>query len=89
MLAGRREPEGKETVELIRATGGDSLFVKTDVSKATEVDALVQRRVEKFSRLDIAFNNAGIEDLGNPSSDSRKKTGIGPSVSISRARGYA
>ena len=61
VVAGRREMEGKETVELIRASGGDAMFVKADVSKAAEVDALVQSTVEKFGRLDVAFNNAGIE----------------------------
>jgi NAD(P)-dependent dehydrogenase (short-subunit alcohol dehydrogenase family) len=61
VVAGRREVEGKETVDLIRAEGGDGLFVKTDVSLAAEVQALVRKTVGKFGRLDIAFNNAGIE----------------------------
>jgi len=61
VVAGRREVEGKETIDLVRAAGGDGLFVKTDVSQAAEVDALVQKTLEKFGRLDIAFNNAGIE----------------------------
>ena len=61
VVAGRREAEGQETVGLLRAAGGDALFIKTDVSKSAEVQTLVQKTVEKFGRLDIAFNNAGIE----------------------------
>jgi NAD(P)-dependent dehydrogenase (short-subunit alcohol dehydrogenase family) len=66
VVAGRRETEGQETVELIRAAGGEGLFVRTDVSKADEVDQLVQKTVEKFGRLDVAFNNAGIEGVLSP-----------------------
>src|SRR5580693_1499099 len=66
VVAGRRELEGEKTVELIRAAGGDGLFVKTDVSKASEVDALVRNTAEKFGRLDVAFNNAGIEGAWIP-----------------------
>jgi NAD(P)-dependent dehydrogenase (short-subunit alcohol dehydrogenase family) len=61
VVAGRREPEGKETVDLVRASGADGLFVKADVSRAADVQALVNKTVDKFGRLDIAFNNAGIE----------------------------
>jgi NAD(P)-dependent dehydrogenase (short-subunit alcohol dehydrogenase family) len=66
VVAGRREPEGMETIELVLAAGGDGLFVKTDVSKASEVDALIQKVVERFGRLDLAFHNAGIEGLWVP-----------------------
>jgi NAD(P)-dependent dehydrogenase (short-subunit alcohol dehydrogenase family) len=66
VVSGRRELEGNETIDLIRAAGGDGLFVKTDVSKAAEVEALVQKTVETFGRLDIAFNNAGIEGVWVP-----------------------
>jgi NAD(P)-dependent dehydrogenase (short-subunit alcohol dehydrogenase family) len=61
VVAGRRELEGKETIELVQAAGGDALFVKTDVSNASAVDALIQETVKRFGRLDVAFNNAGIE----------------------------
>src|SRR5437899_10117851 len=61
VVAGRREVEGEVTNDLIRAAGGEGMFVKTDVSQAAEVAALVQKTVEKFGRLDVAFNNAGIE----------------------------
>ena len=39
VVSGRREREGEETIELVRAAGGDGLFVKADVSKAHEVEA--------------------------------------------------
>ena len=66
VVSGRREKEGKETIDLIRAAGGDGLFVKSDVSRDAEVAALVQKTVEKFGRLDVAFNNAGIEGAWIP-----------------------
>jgi len=61
VVAGRRELEGKETLELVRAVGGDGMFVKADVSQTAQVQALLQETVKKFGRLDVAFNNAGIE----------------------------
>src|SRR6266849_5210492 len=66
VVAGRREVEGEVTNDLIRAAGGEGMFVKTDVSQAAEVAALVQKTVEKFGRLDVAFNNAGIEGSWSP-----------------------
>src|SRR5580700_3277334 len=66
VVAGRREREGEETVEMVRSAGGDGLFVKTDVSKASEVATLVQKAVERFGRLDVAFNNAGVEGVWVP-----------------------
>ena len=66
VVAGRRELEGNETIDLIRAAGGEGIFVKTDVSKASEVETLIKKAVEKFGRVDIAFNNAGIEGVWVP-----------------------
>jgi NAD(P)-dependent dehydrogenase (short-subunit alcohol dehydrogenase family) len=66
VVAGRREKEGQETIELISATGGEGFFERTDVSKAAEVDALVKKTVERFGRLDVAFNNAGVEGAWAP-----------------------
>lgn len=61
VVAGRRENEGQEIVDAILAAGGQALFVKTDVAKNEDVQTLVQKTTEKFGRLDVAFNNAGIE----------------------------
>jgi NAD(P)-dependent dehydrogenase (short-subunit alcohol dehydrogenase family) len=66
VVAGRREREGAETVALVRATGGECLFVKADVSKTADVQALIKLTVEKFGSVDVAFNNAGIEGIWVP-----------------------
>ena len=60
VVAGRRETEGAQTVSEIEALGGEALFVKTDVSKEADNIALVAKTIERFGRLDFAFNNAGI-----------------------------
>jgi len=51
---------GEETVRLIKDAGGEAAFVKCDVSKAAEVEAMVNKCVSLYGRLDYAFNNAGI-----------------------------
>lgn len=51
---------GEETIELIKKAGGEATFVKADVSKAAEVEALVNKTIKLYGRLDYAFNNAGI-----------------------------
>jgi len=61
VVAGRREIEGQETIDLIRRAGGEGIFVRADVSRASEVKALVEETVAAYGGLDYAFNNAGIE----------------------------
>ncbi len=51
---------GEETARSIRESGGEAIFVRCDVTKASDVEALVNRAVEVYGRLDYAFNNAGI-----------------------------
>jgi len=50
----------EETIKMIRGVGGEAIFVKADVSRSDEVEAMVSRTVEVYGRLDCAFNNAGI-----------------------------
>ncbi|MBW2339409.1 MAG: SDR family oxidoreductase [Deltaproteobacteria bacterium] len=50
----------EETVSIIRKAGGEALFVKADVSKASEVQTMLEKTVESYGRLDCAYNNAGV-----------------------------
>lgn len=59
VTAARRVTEGEETVAMIKARGGTGLFVQTDITLASEVEALVGATVRTYGRLDCAFNNAG------------------------------
>ncbi len=60
VVAARREKESLETVEMIKKAGGEATFVRTDVRIASEVENMVNQTVERYGRLDIAFNNAGV-----------------------------
>lgn len=54
------EAESRETIRQIEEAGGEALFRRTNVSVAAEVEALVASAVERFGRIDAAFNNAGV-----------------------------
>src|SRR4051794_18552965 len=55
------EQGNQETARLIEQQGGRALAVRCDVTKAADVKAALERTVATFGRLDVAFNNAGIE----------------------------
>lgn len=57
------QPQGAETVAEITRAGGEAIFVQTDVSVAEQVAAMVETAVATYGRLDVAFNNAGIEGV--------------------------
>ena len=64
VLSGRREKEGAQVVAEIKKLGGEAAFVRGDVAKDADVKKMVDFTVEKFGKLDIAFNNAGVEWAG-------------------------
>jgi len=66
VFSGRREQEGEDTANLIRQSGAGCLFVRSDVSNETDVQTLIQKTVQRYGRLDLAFNNARIESPIKP-----------------------
>jgi NAD(P)-dependent dehydrogenase (short-subunit alcohol dehydrogenase family) len=52
---------GEETARMVRKAGGEVEFIRCDVSKSVEVEALIDAVVKRYGRVDCAFNNAGIE----------------------------
>lgn len=65
VLGARRKAEGEALVAEIQAAGGQAFFRVTDVTNHDDNVALVKLALEKFDRLDIAFNNAGLESTGS------------------------
>lgn len=61
VVASRRVKESEETVQLVKEAGSEAIFVQTDVTKAAEVENLINQAVKTYGRLDYAFNNAGVE----------------------------
>jgi NAD(P)-dependent dehydrogenase (short-subunit alcohol dehydrogenase family) len=64
VVADMNEGGAHETIELVTKAGTGGVFIKTDVTQAAAVDALIGRTVDAFGRLDCAFNNAGISGVG-------------------------
>lgn len=58
-FCGRREKLGNEVERKIRNSGGDATYLKADVTQPQEVESFVNRIMEKYGQLDVAFNNAG------------------------------
>jgi NAD(P)-dependent dehydrogenase (short-subunit alcohol dehydrogenase family) len=62
VIAARGAENGSETVQAIGRAGGEAFFVQTDVAKSADVQALVEKTVKSYGRLDYAFNNAARTD---------------------------
>jgi len=60
---------GQETTRKTRESGGEATFVEADVSKAADVERMVQKSVDTYERIDILFNNAGIAGKVAPTAE--------------------
>jgi NAD(P)-dependent dehydrogenase (short-subunit alcohol dehydrogenase family) len=66
IVAGRREAELEVTAVQCRAAGAEALAVKTDVTREDEIESLVRAALNRYGRLDVAFNNAGYQERRAP-----------------------
>src|SRR6266508_3412812 len=57
---------GEDTVRLIKDAGGDASFVRADVSKSADNQAMVRAAVDTYGGLDCAHNNAAISVPNHP-----------------------
>jgi NAD(P)-dependent dehydrogenase (short-subunit alcohol dehydrogenase family) len=64
VLSGRREREGMQVAAEIKKLGAEAAFVRADVANDADVKTMVDFTLDNFGRLDIAFNNAGVEWKG-------------------------
>ncbi|MFB8373972.1 SDR family NAD(P)-dependent oxidoreductase [Paenibacillus taichungensis] len=69
IVADFNEEKGQAVVESIRAAGGESAFVKVDISKSEEVQAMVKFAVETYGQLDVAVNNAALTPDDKPAAE--------------------
>ena len=69
VVADISEQGNRETVRMIEDAGGRALAVVCDVRRAGDVEAALARTIETFGRLDVAFNNAGIEQAITATAD--------------------
>lgn len=74
VVASRRGEESLETVRRIVDAGGQASFVKADVSISADVQAMVAQTIERYGKLNYAFNNAGIGGSMTPTAEYSEET---------------
>jgi len=65
-FTGRRADLGEKVASRIKSDGADAVFIKSDVKEKSDVDKSIKAVVDKFGRIDVAVNNAGIEEPMTP-----------------------
>ncbi|MEX0785533.1 MAG: glucose 1-dehydrogenase [Dehalococcoidia bacterium] len=69
VVADWQEPAGNQVADDVRSKGGEATFVRTDVSSPDDVQRMIDTAVENYGRLDVLFNNAGVEGEQAPTGD--------------------
>ena len=69
IVADMNAQTGNETVNLIKKQGQEGFFVQVDVSKASDAEKMIKFAIDKYGRLDILYNNAGIPMPRTPLED--------------------
>ena len=73
VIAGRNASRGKRVADEVLQARGEAIFVKTDVSKSSEVKNLVRATLDRFGRIDVLFNNAALSPVGTVLDTSEKE----------------
>jgi NAD(P)-dependent dehydrogenase (short-subunit alcohol dehydrogenase family) len=74
VVADINRDDGEETALMITQSGGIATFILCDVTKDQDVQAMVNGTLETYGKLDIAFNNAGIEIEDSKLADGEEAT---------------
>jgi NAD(P)-dependent dehydrogenase (short-subunit alcohol dehydrogenase family) len=66
VIADIDEENGKKAADNIGDNGGEAQFIRCDVSSVKDITSLVEETVQKFQRIDVVINNAGISEFSDP-----------------------
>jgi NAD(P)-dependent dehydrogenase (short-subunit alcohol dehydrogenase family) len=69
VVADIAEQDNQDTAGLIQEAGGRALAVRCDVTRSSDVQAALNKLVDTFGHLDVAFNNAGAEQERKATAD--------------------
>jgi len=66
VIAELQEESGQATAQQIQRKGGSALFLRTDITQASDVERMVEEALQAYGRIDVLVNNAGINPSRTP-----------------------